>query len=97
MRSAESVMNVLKANGKPGVTYHVLSNPEFLAEGTAISDLINPDRVLIGSEMNPQGMTAARALSEVYKRWIPSEKIILMNTWSSELSKLVINKVLLKL
>ena len=67
----------------------VLSNPEFLAEGTAISDLLFPDRVLIGGPQTPEGREAIDALSWVYQHWIPTEKIITMNTWSSELSKLV--------
>lgn len=83
-------MNILKANTKPGVTYQVLSNPEFLAEGTAISDLTSPDRVLIGGEPTPEGEKAINALSLIYQRWVPAQKIIHMNTWSSELSKLVI-------
>lgn len=90
VRSAESIMNILKANTKSGITYQVLSNPEFLAEGTAISDLTNPDRVLIGGEPTPEGEKAINALSLIYQRWVPAEKILHMNTWSSELSKLVI-------
>ena len=80
----------MKANTKSGVKYQVLSNPEFLAEGTAVSDLINPDRVLIGGENSEDGRAAIRALSWVYQHWVPAEKIVTMNTWSSELSKLVI-------
>jgi len=68
----------------------VLSNPEFLAEGTAINDLMNPDRVLIGGESTPQGQKALEELCWVYSHWIPRERIITTNTWSSELSKLVI-------
>ena len=67
----------------------MLSNPEFLAEGTAISDLLNPDRVLIGGEQTVEGQEAVGALSWVYQHWVPREKIITTNTWSSELSKLV--------
>ena len=70
----------------------VLSNPEFLAEGTAIKDLLAPDRVLIGGEQTDAGRQAIKALSSVYQRWIPSSRIISMNTWSSELSKLVSEK-----
>lgn len=68
----------------------MLSNPEFLAEGTAIKDLLDPDRVLIGGEQSLEGHEAVEALSCVYQNWVPKEKIITMNTWSSELSKLVI-------
>ncbi len=67
----------------------MLSNPEFLAEGTAVSDLHTPDRVLIGGEQSEEGREAIDALSWVYQHWVPKEKIITMNTWSSELSKLV--------
>lgn len=67
----------------------VLSNPEFLAEGTAIKDLKNPDRVLIGGDETPEGQKAVRALCAVYEQWVPKEKILKTNTWSSELSKLV--------
>nr|SVE75667.1 EOG090X03RJ [Daphnia hispanica] len=94
VRSAASIVNVLKANTKPGVSYQVLSNPEFLAEGTAVSDLTNPDRVLIGGEESEEGRKAISALSWVYGHWVSSEKIIKMNTWSSELSKLAANAFL---
>ncbi len=72
----------------------VLSNPEFLAEGTAVPDLLSPDRVIIGSEMTPEGIQAAKSLAEVYSQWIPAERIITMNVWSSELSKLAANALL---
>uniref|UniRef100_A0A8C3WVL9 UDP-glucose 6-dehydrogenase n=1 Tax=Catagonus wagneri TaxID=51154 RepID=A0A8C3WVL9_9CETA len=72
----------------------VLSNPEFLAEGTAISDLKNPDRVLIGGDETPEGQRAVRALCAVYEHWVPKEKILTTNTWSSELSKLAANAFL---
>nr|SVE74096.1 EOG090X03RJ [Daphnia barbata] len=94
VRSAASIINVLKANAKGGVSYQVLSNPEFLAEGTAVNDLTNPDRVLIGGEPSEEGQKAISALSWVYQHWVPSEKIIKMNTWSSELSKLAANAFL---
>ena len=67
----------------------VLSNPEFLAEGTAIRDLMAPDRVLIGGEMSRDGQDAIASLTAVYAQWVPQERIITTNTWSSELSKLV--------
>lgn len=67
----------------------VLSNPEFLAEGSAVADLLHPDRILIGGEQTPEGQAAIQELCSVYKHWIPEDRIITMNTWSSELSKLV--------
>ncbi|KAK2712187.1 UDP-glucose 6-dehydrogenase-like [Artemia franciscana] len=94
VRAAESLSRILKANTKPGVTYQVLSNPEFLAEGTAICDLLNPDRVLIGGEDTEEGQLAIAALSSVYEVWVPKERIITTNTWSSELSKLTANAFL---
>uniref|UniRef100_A0A2I3N3E6 UDP-glucose 6-dehydrogenase n=1 Tax=Papio anubis TaxID=9555 RepID=A0A2I3N3E6_PAPAN len=72
----------------------VLSNPEFLAEGTAIKDLKNPDRVLIGGDETPEGQRAVQALCAVYEHWVPKEKILTTNTWSSELSKLTANAFL---
>lgn len=69
--------------------YEILSNPEFLAEGTAIDDLMNADRILIGGERTESGLKAIEELAWVYQHWIPKEKILTTNTWSSELSKLV--------
>lgn len=89
VRAAESIMNILRANHRPGVSYEILSNPEFLAEGTAIEDLLNCDRVLIGGEETPSGKKAIEELSWVYEHWINKDKILTTNTWSSELSKLV--------
>lgn len=89
VRAADSIMRILNANHKVGVRYQILSNPEFLAEGTAIDDLVNADRVLIGGEETPEGKEAIETLSWVYQHWIPKEKILTTNTWSSELSKLV--------
>jgi len=94
VKAAESISNILQHNIKPGVTYQVLSNPEFLAEGTAIRDLLQPDRVLIGGEQTPEGQDAITALGDVYKNWVPADRIITMNTWSSELSKLAANAFL---
>lgn len=68
--------------------FQVLSNPEFLSEGTAINDLANPDRVLIGGESSPDGLAAVAQLIQIYEHWVPRERIITTNTWSSELSKL---------
>ena len=94
VKAAESISNILQHNIKPGVTYQVLSNPEFLAEGTAIDDLLSPDRVLIGGEDTDEGVEAINALADVYRNWVPAERIITMNTWSSELSKLAANAFL---
>jgi len=94
VRAAASIINILKANTKPGVSFQVLSNPEFLAEGTAIQDLMNPDRVLIGGESTDEGKKAVAALTWIYQHWVPEEKIVTMNTWSSELSKLAANAFL---
>jgi len=95
VRTAETIKDILAANATTrGLTHAVLSNPEFLAEGTAIADLHNPDRVLIGGERTPAGEAAVRALVDVYARWVPRERIITTNLWSSELSKLVANAFL---
>lgn len=94
VKAAESITYILKTNQKPGVSYEVLSNPEFLAEGTAIQDLTYPDRVLIGGDETPSGQEAIEVLKNIYQNWVPKEKIITMNTWSSELSKLAANAFL---
>ena len=75
-------------------TPQVLSNPEFLAEGSAIKDLLNPDRVLIGGEDSEDGKAALETLCWLYDHWVPRNKILTMNTWSSELSKLAANAFL---
>ncbi len=74
--------------------FQVLSNPEFLAEGTAIQDLYHPDRVLIGGEQTPDGLRAIETLTSIYARWIPRKIILQTNVWSSELSKLTANAFL---
>ncbi|KAG8197545.1 hypothetical protein JTE90_007281 [Oedothorax gibbosus] len=94
VRAAESINSILRANTKPGVTFQVLSNPEFLAEGSAINDLLHPDRILIGGDQTQEGKNAIQKLCSVYKRWIPENKILTMNTWSSELTKLAANAFL---
>jgi UDPglucose 6-dehydrogenase len=93
VKTAEAMLTILRSNSKNG-TFQVLSNPEFLAEGTAIEDLENPDRVLIGGEQTPEGLAAIEKVVSIYARWIPREKILTTNLWSSELSKLVANAFL---
>lgn len=93
VKTAETIKDILAANTR-GAKFQVLSNPEFLAEGTAVADLIQPDRVLIGGERTPEGDAAVQKLFEVYANWVPREKIITTNLWSSELSKLVANAFL---
>ena len=94
VRTAESLKAVLSANSSDSISFQVLSNPEFLAEGTAMEDLDDPDRVLIGGEETPEGKTAMETLADVYATWISRDKIIQTNLWSSELSKLVANAFL---
>lgn len=89
VRTADALKSILNNTGK-GVNFHILSNPEFLAEGTAVTDLHNPDRVLIGGE----DANAIEALVQVYEAWVPRERILTTNLWSSELSKLVANAFL---
>ncbi|KAG8793840.1 UDP-glucose 6-dehydrogenase 1 [Serendipita sp. 398] len=93
-RTAESMRTILEANSKPNTHFSILSNPEFLAEGTAVADLLNPDRVLIGSLQSPLGKQACEALCEVYANWVPRERILTVGLWSSELSKLAANAML---
>jgi len=93
VRTAQAVRRVLDCNER-GLKFQVLSNPEFLAEGTAIPDLMSPDRVLIGGVQTPEGIAAAEKLAGVYANWVPREQILTTNLWSSELSKLVANAFL---
>ncbi|HWA84924.1 MAG TPA: UDP-glucose 6-dehydrogenase [Opitutus sp.] len=93
VKTAETIKDILSANNR-GIKFEVLSNPEFLAEGTAVADLENPDRVLIGGERTNGGATALQTLVDIYARWVPRERIITTNLWSSELSKLVANAYL---
>lgn len=93
VRTAESVRRILEGCGGE-FTFQVLSNPEFLAEGTAMEDLESPDRVLIGGEQTPEGDQAAQTLVDIYAHWVPRERIITTNVWSSELSKLTANAFL---
>jgi len=93
-RTAESMRTILEANSKPGCRFDILSNPEFLAEGTAITDLFKPDRVLIGSLQTQEGKDACESLAEVYANWVPEDRILTVGLWSSELSKLAANAML---
>ncbi|THH02017.1 hypothetical protein EW026_g777 [Hermanssonia centrifuga] len=93
-RTAESMRTILEANCKPGCRFDILSNPEFLAEGTAIGDLFKPDRVLIGSLQTQEGKDACAGLAGVYANWVPKERILTVGLWSSELSKLAANAML---
>lgn len=93
VRTAEAVRSILDNTGN-GVKFQILSNPEFLAEGTAVEDLLMPDRVLIGGDTDAEGKAAIEALVDVYAEWIPRERILTTNVWSSELSKLTANAFL---
>jgi len=93
VRTAEAMERILNSNDK-GLFFDVISNPEFLAEGTAISDMETPDRVLIGGRETPSGQKAIQAVVDIYAQWVPREHIITTNLWSSELSKLVANAFL---
>ncbi len=93
VRTAEAMARIL--HSKPnGVAFDVLSNPEFLAEGSAIRDLEEPDRVLIGGEPSERGRRATDLLAGIYARWVPPQRILKTNVWSSELSKLAANAML---
>ncbi|KAI1299549.1 nucleotide sugar dehydrogenase [Xylaria venustula] len=92
-RTAELVQNILAAN-RPGVHFDVISNPEFLAAGTAMKDLLRPDRILIGSSLTTSGRRAASALADIYAAWVPRARIMGTNVWSAELAKLAANAML---
>ncbi|MBW1892325.1 MAG: nucleotide sugar dehydrogenase [Deltaproteobacteria bacterium] len=93
VKTAQAMERILTAKGK-SVHFEVLSNPEFLAEGTAIKDLETPDRILVGSNETPEGLKAREELVKIYAEWIPRDRIVTSNIWSSELSKLVANAFL---
>ncbi|WP_341200533.1 UDP-glucose 6-dehydrogenase [Croceibacter atlanticus] len=93
VRTAETLTSILHNTGN-GVHFEILSNPEFLAEGTAVQDLLNPDRILIGGDNTPEGQEAKDALTSVYANWIDRDRILQTNVWSSELSKLTANAFL---
>ena len=93
VRTAEMVQTILKSTS-PDIHHQVISNPEFLAEGTAIPDLLNPDRVLIGGENSTAGENAVQKVFSIYANWVSADRIITTNLWSSELSKLTANAFL---
>jgi UDPglucose 6-dehydrogenase len=93
VRTAEAMEYILNSNSR-GLHFDVVSNPEFLAEGTAIQDMENPDRVLIGGRQTPSGQQAVQAIVDLYAHWVPRERILTTNLWSSELSKLAANAFL---
>ena len=93
VKTAEKVKEILYKNSTD-IHFEILSNPEFLAEGTAIQDLFKSDRVLIGGDDSESGQNAVKALVDIYGNWIPKEKILTTNVWSSELSKLASNAML---
>ncbi|QNL51640.1 UDP-glucose 6-dehydrogenase [Olivibacter sp. SDN3] len=93
VRTASTLKDILSHTGS-GASFQILSNPEFLAEGTAVDDLLSPDRVLIGGDQSEEGKRAIGSLVEVYANWVPRERILTTNVWSSELSKLTANAFL---
>lgn len=94
VRTAEALKSILDHTGN-GVQFEILSNPEFLAEGTAVQDLLNPDRVLIGGDSSSEeGKRAIQSLVDIYSNWVSKDKILTTNVWSSELSKLAANAFL---
>src|SRR6056300_1932247 len=93
VRTAEKIKEILEENSSD-IHFEILSNPEFLAEGTAIQDLFKSDRVLIGGDETESGQKAVKALVNIYANWIPKEKILTTNVWSSELAKLASNAML---
>ena len=94
VRTAEAMEYILNARGTQGVHFDIISNPEFLAEGSAIQDLERPDRVLIGGRETESGRRAVRTMVDIYANWVPPERILTTNLWSSELSKLTANAFL---
>ena len=93
VRTAEKIKEILEENSTD-IHFEILSNPEFLAEGTAIQDLFKSDRVLIGGDETESGQKAVQSLVNIYTNWIPKEKILTTNVWSSELAKLASNAML---
>ncbi|MDP6524233.1 MAG: UDP-glucose 6-dehydrogenase [Kiritimatiellia bacterium] len=93
VRTADAMNRILNSRNSD-CSFEVLSNPEFLAEGSAVKDLENPDRILIGGHDTEAGRKAMQTLVDIYARWVPKERIITTNVWSSELSKLAANALL---
>ncbi len=93
VRTAQAIKSILENTGN-GVQFQILSNPEFLAEGTAVQDLLNPDRVLIGGDQTEAGQSAIQSLVDIYSKWVSKDRILTTNVWSSELSKLTANAFL---
>ena len=93
VKTAQAIKDILENTGT-GVNFEILSNPEFLAEGTAIQDLEVPDRVLIGGDQTENGLKAIQNLVDIYATWVPKDQIITTNLWSSDLSKLTANAFL---
>ena len=93
VRTAEAMGRILNSQGN-GIRFEVVSNPEFLAEGTAVQDLEKPDRILIGGNNTERGQRAIQTLVDIYSRWVPRDRIVTTNVWSSELSKLASNAFL---
>ena len=93
VKTAQTMENILNANDK-NLHFEVISNPEFLAEGTAVKDLMEPDRILIGSRETPEGLKARQEIVDIYANWVPADRILTSNVWSAELSKLVANAFL---
>lgn len=94
VRTAETLSSILHSNPKSKIKFQIISNPEFLAEGTAVADMNDPDRILIGSEQTPEGLAALEEIIKIYTHWVPRERILTTNLWSSELTKLVANAFL---
>jgi len=93
VRTASAIKSILDNTGND-VQFQILSNPEFLAEGTAVNDLLSPDRVLIGGDNSPEGQKAIQSLVDIYSNWVSKDHILTTNVWSSELSKLTANAFL---
>jgi UDPglucose 6-dehydrogenase len=93
VKTAQTMENILKANSRK-IHFEVISNPEFLAEGSAVKDLLEPDRVLIGSRETPEGLLARQEIVDIYANWVARNRILTSNVWSAELSKLVANAFL---
>lgn len=92
--TARDLREIFNSLARPDVRFDILSNPEFLAEGTAIRDLLSPDRILIGSLRDRKSLEAAEALTDIYAAWVPRERILTINVWTSELAKLAANCML---